>query len=151
MVNGKYNDDPSIADGHPLWRRIPPGRWTYDHNLGRLRPTSDCFRYSPEDPETGERDPMSVILGAEIASTDDALAGHAAFKLVTFAAGRARQLELGVCRDPLPTMEAHALVFAPTKSDIPTSARRRLAEEAGWVIAPSGDEVEEAKKRTSSQ
>lgn len=148
MPNGQHSDDPTIQDGDPIWRRIPPGRWTYDHNLGRVRPNSDCFRYS-RNALTGNREPMSVVLGAEVASVEAALGGHANFKLAAFVAGRARQLELGMCRDPLPDMAAHALVFAGDRPDIPTPVRSRLAQEATWVIELSQDEVEEARGRTT--
>jgi hypothetical protein len=150
MANG-HNDDPTIEDAHPLWRRIPPGRWTYDHNLGRARPNSDCFRYSPADPHTGIRHPMSVVLGAEVESVEAALGGHADFKLVSFTAARARQLALGAARDPQPDLQAHALVFARAGDDIPRFARNRLAEEATWVTELTPAEVEEARQRTSAR
>ena len=64
MSNGEivYDDDPSIEAGDPVWRRIPPGEWTFDHNEGRVRPTSKNFQYSRKDKETGKRHPMSVTL-----------------------------------------------------------------------------------------
>ncbi len=71
------------------------------------------------------------------------------FKLAAFVAGRARQLELGMCRDPLPDMAAHALVFAGDGPDIPTPVRSRLAQEATWVIELSQEEVAEARSRTT--
>lgn len=59
MTDGEvvFEDDPSIEAGDPIWRRIPPGRWTYDHNEGRARPVTGNFEYSARDEVTGQERP----------------------------------------------------------------------------------------------
>jgi len=112
MTDGEvvFEDDPSIETEDPVWRRIPPGWWTFDHNEGRVRPTSKCFQYS-KNKETGKKHPMSVTLGQGL-TPEAALAGQPeGFKLVGWIAGHLRNLELGVCRDDKPDIIAHGLVF----------------------------------------
>ncbi|MEX2661107.1 MAG: hypothetical protein WD227_04215 [Vicinamibacterales bacterium] len=94
---------------------------------------------------------MSVALATQLESVDAVLVGHPAFKVVSFTAGRVRELDLGVCRDPLPAFEAHALVFAsrPQSGDIPQKTRRLLAADADWVTDFTLEELAEAKARTT--
>jgi hypothetical protein len=150
-------DDLTVGPTDPLLRRIPPAaaglrRWTYDHNLGRARPNSDCFRYSkPRD--DGSPDPMSVLLGKELTSPSDALRGHdAGFLLVRFQAAVAREDgKCGVCRDPSDDWPAHALVFAigDGQRDIPKPTRNRMAQAAEWVVPPSLEDVDSARRATA--
>ena len=151
-----FVDDASIQAADPVWRRIPPGRWTYDHNEGRARPTSDCFKYW-RHPETRERHPMSVTLGEGL-TPDMALQGQQpGFKLAGWPAGHIRGHQLGVCHDDQPDVVAHGLVFTlqedshgVRQQEIPNSVRDRLAKSAAWVIGLSLDEVEEARRRTAA-
>ena len=140
----------SLSVNNPVWRRIPPGWWTFDHNEGRVRPTSKCFQYSKN------KHPMSVTLGRGF-TPDAALAGQrAGFKLVGWIAGHLRSLELGVCRDDKPDIIAHGLVFTlqldgagQRRNNISGSVRDRLSVSAQWLIALSPEEVEEARLRTA--
>lgn len=151
-----YDDDPSVEAGDPVWRRIPPGWWTFDHNEGRVRPTSQNFQYS-RDKETRKQHPMSVTLGRGLAPAV-ALAGQrAGFKLVGWTAHHLRHLELGVCRDERTDIVAHGLVFTlqldlagKRKPNISHPVRDRLAASAQWVIELTPGEIEEARLRTAA-
>ena len=157
MTNGEvvFEDDASIEAGDPVWRRIPPGYWTFDHNLGRVRPTSQCFQYSTK--EDGTKHPMSVTLGRGL-TADAALAGHdAAFKLVGWTAEYVRRWVLGVCRDEQPHVVAHGLVFTlqqdaagKRKNNISGSVKDKLSVAAQWVIELSPEEVDAARQRTTA-
>ena len=157
MTDGEvaFEDDPSIETDDPVWRRIPPGWWTFDHNEGRVRPTSKCFQYS-KNKETGKKHPMSVTLGQGL-TPDAALAGQPeGFKLVGWIAGHLRHLELGVCRDDRPEIIAHGLVFTlqldgagQRRNNISDSVRDRLSASAQWLIPLSPQEIEQARLRTA--
>ncbi|MDO8629059.1 MAG: hypothetical protein Q7R41_01075 [Phycisphaerales bacterium] len=151
-----YDDDPSVETGDPVWRRIPPGWWTFDHNEGRVRPTSKNFQYS-KDKKTGKRHPMSVTLGKDLAP-DAALAGQpAGFKLIGWTADHLRNLELGVCRDERPDIVAHGLVFTlqldgtgKRRANISDSVRDRLAASGQCVIELTPSEIEKTRLRTAA-
>src|SRR5262245_48576584 len=104
-----YQDDLSIAAGDPVWRRLPSGRWTYDHNRGCVRPTSQIFRYS-RDKQTGASHPMSVTLGKGLTPAT-ALARHPAFKLVGWTAERVRSFGIGLCYELRDDEPGHGLAF----------------------------------------
>jgi hypothetical protein len=159
MTDGEvvaFDDDPAIEALDPVWRRIPPDRWTYDHNENRVRPVSNCFKYSPKNPETNQRHPMSVVLGKGL-TPEVALGGEGqGFKLVGWTAGHLRGFTLGVCSAPRVGVAGHGLVFTlqtdndgRRKSDIPQSVRKRLAESAQWITGLTPEEVEAARLRTA--
>lgn len=150
-----FEDDPSIETDDPIWRRISPGRWTFDHNEGRVRPMSGLFQYS-RDKKTGKKHPMSVTLGKGL-TPDAAVAGHGAgIKLVAWNAGYLRGLALGVCPDGQPDAVAHGLVFTleldsagDRKTSISSPVREALSLSAEWLIPLSPEEIEEARLRTA--
>lgn len=157
MTDGEvaFADDLSVKADDPVWRRIPPGWWTYNHNEGRVRPTSKCFQYSTNR-ETGKKHPMSVTLGNGL-TPNAALAGQPeGFKLVGWAAGHLRSLELGVCRDEKPDIIAHGLVFTlqqdstgQRRPNISDSVRDKLSISAQWLITLLPEQIEEARLRTA--
>ena len=150
-----YEDDSSVEPADPVWRRIPQGWWTFDHNEGRVRPTSKNFQYS-RNKETGKKHPMSVTLGKGL-TPDAALAGQpVGFKLVGWTAGHLRSLELGVCPDERPDIVAHGLVFTlqqdnagNRRPNISDSVRDKLSTSAHWVIELTPEEIDEAQRRTA--
>jgi hypothetical protein len=152
-----FEDDPSIEDADPVWRRIPPGWWTYDHNEGRVRPSSGNFQYSPRDEVTGKKDPMSVTLGKGL-TPDVAIAGqNPGFTVVEWNAGYLRGQRLGIRPGPLPDVTAHGLVFSmqqDSKGNRQTSisgpVQKALAAAATWAIPPSAEEIEQARLRTAA-
>lgn len=72
---------------------------------------------------------MSVILASQ-GTVERALEGHDGFSLVAIRMSVARELGLGIVRDPLPTEPAHAKLFGRKTS----SVRRRLAKQSQWVV-----------------
>jgi hypothetical protein len=130
MADGAYCDDSSIADDTSLWRRIPPGWWVPDENLGRLRPTSAAF----DDHRNGT--PMSVLIEDVVLSTgrgpDDILAPFKGYAMASIRAGVARECSLGVMREPLPEEPAHAVVFGKKSKGV----RAKLATNCEWVVEP---------------
>lgn len=151
-----YNDDPSVGNDDPVWRRIPPGRWIYDHNENRVRPSSGNFEYS-RDKGTGKKDPMSVTLGKD-REPAVALAGNlVGFKLVGWSAGHLRGHVLGVCPDNQPDAAAHGLVFTlqvddkgKRRTDISKPVQDKLSRSAEWVVGLTAEEIEETRRRTSA-
>lgn len=130
MADSVYRDDPSIPDNAALWRRIPPGWWIQDENLGRLRPTSAAF----DDHRDGTA--MSVLIEEIVLSTgrcsDDILAPYEGYAMASIRAGFARKCSLGVMREPLPEEPAHAVVFGKKSKAI----RAKLAVTCEWVVDP---------------
>jgi len=151
-----YEDDPSINTDEPIWRRVSPRQWTFNHNKGRVQPMSGLFQYN-KDPATGQKHPISVTLGKGT-TPDAAIAGKAGgTKLVGWRAGYLRSLVLGICRDEQPAEINHGLVFmlardsaGRQKTSVPGSVRTKLAEAAEWIIALNPDEIEEARLRTTA-
>jgi len=129
MTNEQYEDDKSIPDEAELWRRVPPGiNWSVlDENLGRIRPTSQAFRDSPDG------SPMSVFLADECGNPQTAIAGHEGFGLVVFSAGLARKCGQKIARKPLPEQPSHAFVVGEKTKPV----QNRLARGCRWIIEPS--------------
>lgn len=104
-----YEDDSTIVDDSPLWRRIPPWHMVFDENLGRYRPSSAAFEDHPDGT------PMSVVLGQEVLdagrSPESVLVGYDNFALASFTADLARANHQGIVRKPTLEEPAHAEVF----------------------------------------
>ena len=123
-------DDPSIGDAAPLWRRIPPAWVVNDENLGRLRPTSQAFQ------NRDESESFSVFLGDMITGRGDGpeaiLAGHDGYLVAAITAGLARDCQQRVSHDPTEEDDAHGHVSGLK----PKSVKTRFAREAVWIVAP---------------
>jgi hypothetical protein len=151
-----FVDDASIEAGDPIWRRVSPGQWTYNHNTGQVQPKSGLFQYN-KDPDTGQKHPMSIALGKGI-TPDAAIAGKpAGTKLVGWTAEYVRSLALGICRHDLLNEVNHGLVFhlekdkeGKRKTSFPGSVQAKLAGTAAGIIALSPEETEEARARTAA-
>ena len=85
---------------------------------------------------------MSVALGNEAGDGLDVLAGHPGFALCSFLAAAARELSLGVSRDPLPNASWHALVFANHGEEIQRPPNGRISKAAQWVVQPGPEQIE---------
>lgn len=127
-----YQDDPTIADADPLWRRIHPKHFVRDENLQQWRPSSAAFT------DSSDGSPMSVVLGQEVFAADrrpeSVLFGHEDHALASFTTGVARANGQGVERSPQPDEPAHGGVFGPK----PKRVQRALAKSATWVIPSPG-------------
>jgi hypothetical protein len=127
----EIEDDPSIADGTDLWRRIHP-EWIVQDESGRIRPSSQAFTNDPRG------DPMSVYLEPQVRGTGrtakDILEPYPGYSLASITAGLARANKQGVKPDPLPEEPAHGVVVGRKTGAV----RRAFAKGASWVVAPAG-------------
>jgi hypothetical protein len=125
-----YVDDPTIGNDAALWRRVPPGHFIFDDNLGAWRPSSAAFDDHPDG------SPMSVILGQQVLDegriADSVLEGHDGFGLVSFLAELARDQGQGITRKPLSDEPAHAEVFGKKTRAV----KKAFAKNCQWVVSP---------------
>lgn len=122
-------DDPTIADGEALWRRIRPDWVVFDANQQRLRPKSIAFQ------NYRGTDAMSVILAHLRGTPESAVNGkHRGYFLVQFSAGLVRRLKQGVVPFDDPDEPGHHHVVGKKTG----SVQRELTKEATWVVAPPG-------------
>ena len=130
QVANAPEDDPSIGDAAPLWRRIHPNWVLYDENLGRQRPTSQAFQN-----QVGSES-FSVFLGDMITGRGDGpdaiLAGHDGYHVAAVTAGLARHYRQRVSHDPTAEEDAHGQVSGLK----PSSIKSRFARQAVWIVAP---------------
>lgn len=128
-------DDKSISDESPLWRRIPHWHIVDDKNSGRKRISKAAFQDHPNG------SPMSVVLGDEVLAAgrqpSSIISGYEGFHLACVSAGLARSLKQGVVRSPLETEPAHAEVFGKKTE----SVSRGFAKAAVWIIGPGEHSV----------
>ena len=127
----KFPDDPSIANGETLLRRIPERHFLFDKNLNRWRPTSAAF----QDDEDG--DPMSTyhkeLIESEGGTVDRVMRGHGSYGLVALGVGMVRAKDQSVHPDPLPEERSHTQVCGPK----PRKTCRDFAKDAVWIVPPS--------------
>ena len=125
-----FSDDPAVGDGTTLLRRIPENHFHFDHNLGRMPPSSAAF----EDDRDG--DPMSVyrkdVIDAEGGDVKRVLIGHQGYALAGITAGLVRSREHTVFSDPLPDESSHAKVCGHRTKRL----MREFARKAEWVVPP---------------
>ena len=126
----QFPDDPQIADGVRLLRRIPPWHFVRDDNAGCVRPSSAAF----VDDQDG--DPMSVyrqdVIEDEGGVPGRVLANHPGFGLVSLSAGQVRSRDQTVHADPVPEESSHGIVCGPKSK----STRKWFAHQAQWAVAP---------------
>ena len=120
-----HQDDPTIAEGEVLLRRVHPAQIVSDE-AGQPRISSAAFK----DPELSV-DLHSVLSEAGY-SVNFTLRDHPAYGLASITAGQVRAANQLVCRDPLPSNPAHALVVGNKTS----SVARQLAKLANLVVIP---------------
>ena len=131
QADSPYVDDLTILDDSPLWRRIPPWHFVFDHNLGRVRPSTAAFEDHPDGT------PMSVVLGQDVLQIgkepQSVLTGHKDFGLVTFPAKVARTNGQGIVRKPRPDEPAHAEVFGKKTRAV----KKAFVKASEWIVEPS--------------
>ena len=141
MDGDGYQDDPTILDPDPIWRRVPDDHWIYDENQGRARPSSDAFRDDPDG------SPMSVFLGNETPAVADILVGHDGYKVASVTAGFARELKQRIARDPiLPEWPSHALVVGDKRRQ---GRDKKFAKASVWVAGAAPTPIEIAQRRST--
>ena len=135
MSDENYENDATIEDDEILLRRIYPGFWVYDKNLGKMRPASHAFN----DHRNGS--PMSVHLSSVLAEhgleSKVVLEGHEGFALASITAGLVRQCDQVIVRKPLTDDPAHAEVIGNKTPGV----RKELARNAVWVFPPPSHSV----------
>ena len=103
-AQARGNDDPSVPDDAPVWRRIPEWHIVPDTNTGERRVSSAAFL----DDDDGS--PMSVILPSPRRDPGTALAGLTICGIAEFTAGFARSLGQAIVCAPEPDEPEHAYV-----------------------------------------
>jgi hypothetical protein len=125
-----FPDDATIDNGVELLRRIPPGHFHFDDNLGRWRPSSAAF----EDDDDG--DPMSVyrrdIIEVDCGTTRRIMVGHEGYALASLTAGQIRSKEQTVHPDPLSSEPSHTQICGSK----PKKICRWFAKQSTWAIPP---------------
>lgn len=124
MCQSARQDDPSIADGERLLRRVHPTQIVRDEGTGQERVSSGVFR----DRELSVHI-ESTLLGRG-KSPQDCLLNYPQHKLVAITAGAVRQFQQVICRDPQPGDESHGLVCGSKNN---RHVRKGLSEAAVWV------------------
>lgn len=134
------SDDPPVRDECKLLRRIPVKQHyvIWDHNQGRLRPTSLSFR------DHSDGTSMSIALGDVLDSLGrsylEVLKNHEDFALAAITAEIARKHGQSIVRDPTKEEEAHGLVVGNKKK-----ADSRMAKASEWIVLPSEDQLSKAE------
>lgn len=114
-------DDPNISGEMILYRRIPPWGGRVDWESDGHPPSSQNFRDADEE--------MSVFIADEV-TEGEALEGNEGFGLVSFKAGKVRELfgpAIIMCRDEPPP--GHVLICG----NITNGMARKLRNAAQWV------------------
>ncbi len=123
-------DDPTVADGTLLYRRIPEHQLTEDAD-GRVRPSSGAFSNS-----SSQRQDMSVSLGDTLNERhippERLVERFPNTFLASLTAEFVRNEEQVIERSPTPEDPAHGNVLGPKNS----SRRKRFARAAEWVVTP---------------
>ena len=134
MDDAGRKDDPSVADDEELWRRVTPDQIIFDNNTQAHRPSSAAFRDHPR------RDAMSVYLAGLVResgrTSEQLLEEYPGYGLVSFPAGVAREVGLGVTHErdvEHPEEEAHAVVFGKKTG----SVRKKLVKASKWIVLPA--------------
>jgi|SRR3954471_16831323 len=127
MARGATDDDATVLDDEILWRRVPPWHVVPDQNRVGRTVSSAAF-----DDDT-DGNPMSVVLAGGADGPEAVLVGHEGFGLAGFRVSLARELGLGVRRDPTESEPAHAVVVGRKSHGV----RKRLRAGSRWVLRPA--------------
>lgn len=139
------SDDPSIRAECKLLRRIPIKQdfIVWDHNQGRLRPSSASFR----DHRNGTS--MSIVLGDDLENSgrdpSEVLNNHENFALAAITAGLARETNQAVARQPMDEEPAHGIVIGNKRK-----ADKKMAKEAMWIVPPTNEQLLAANLSTTA-
>jgi hypothetical protein len=132
MFTWPRTDDLLILDSEWLLRRVNPNWIVFDNNLGRCRPSTQCFKGQD----------LSVYRESLLTNSTDILEEkHPGWGLIKFTTGLARQLKQLVVPDaeidPMwpgdPCIHAHALVCGKK----PGSTCDEFARNSQWIRMPT--------------
>ena len=136
----EYTDDPSIADGERLFRRIHLKQIVKDEDTGLARISSGAFR------DKGLSVDIEKVLTSHGLEIGFCLKGQKACKLAYFTAGSARRLQQLVFHDSMPDDPAHGIVYGSKNNKKVTDG---LRDSAIWVVpayAPPYADIEAEMK-----
>lgn len=105
MCQPARQDDASIANEDPLFRRIHLTQIVKDDDTGLARISTGAFR----DKELSIN--IESILLGDGKIPEHCLQTYLTHKLAAITAGEARQYQQAVCPDPLPHDPSHGLVY----------------------------------------
>ena len=115
-------NDASIGDEEVVLRRVSEWSYTFDENLGRLRPSSQVFL------QNGPDGLVSVYLESETTHSAVANGGSEPY-LASISVGELRELELGIIRDPSSGGPGHCEITGrKTRGKL-----NRIAKQAQWI------------------
>lgn len=141
MTQSNHIDDSSILGTDILWRGIQrnkfhPNKPAYEYYVYREKtnkwcPSSLAFQVSSD--KSGISVFLEKIVREKKRGPQDVINDYAA--LAALKTSDVRNLDLGVCKAPLPQEPAHANIFSKDKL-ITGTIRKKLARLAEWVIPP---------------
>ncbi len=141
MCQTARQDDLTIINEERLFRRVTLHQIVKDEDTGYARISSGAFK----DKELSINIESILLGGGE--TVDACLHKHQGFKLVSFTAGQARQLQQIICPDPEPPDNmSHGLVCGSKNS---RRVYEGLRDSAQWVIpaqAPLYSDIAQEKK-----
>ncbi len=123
------DDDPTVADVTPLYRRVHPTYVVHDDDRDCERISSGAFK------ERGQE--LSVHLGdvLEAADRDPAeIVEELPHFLISLTAQLVRAYSQVIVRSPTPDDDSHGDVVGSK----PKTTRKAFADAAIWVVAPDG-------------
>lgn len=142
MCQTARQDDLTVRNEERLFRRIHLCQIVKDEDTGCARFSSGAFR----DKELSINIESVLLRGGE--TSDACLRKYQGYKLASFTAGQARQLQQIVCPDPEPPDNmSHGLVCGSKSSK---RIHEGLRVSALWVIpaqAPRYDDIAHEKKQ----
>lgn len=125
------DDDPTVEDQTPLYRRVPPAHWKKVGNEYIVR--DGAFKNFPNP----ERKRMSVVLGDTLEQldrdTESVRNSQLDYGVIAITAKVARDEEQRIERSPRDDEPAHGDVYG----DKPTGRRKEFASQAVWVVYPA--------------
>lgn len=125
------DDDRTVEDQTPLYRRVPPAHWKKVGDEYIVR--DGAFKNFPNP----ERRRMSVVLGDTLEQhdrdTESMRGGQSDYGVIAITAKVARDEEQRIERSPRDGEPAHGDVYG----DEPAGRRKEFAAQAVWVLYPA--------------
>ena len=138
-----FEDNKSIENGEKLFRRIHLLHLVLDEDTGLTRVSTGAFKQKE----------MSINIDSTLRQEEQeskaCLIGYPGQCLVFIRAGTAREYQQAICRDPLPGVLSHGLVYGSKNGRVP----EKLRDAASWEIPtapPAYEEIEKQKLAAGS-
>jgi hypothetical protein len=125
------DDDRTVEDHTPLYRRVPPTHWKKVGDDYIVR--DGAFKNFPHP----ERKRMSVVLGDTLEhlhrTIESVRGGEPNYGVIAITTQVAREEDQRIERSPQDDEPAHGDVYG----DKPTGRRKKFAAQAVWVVYPA--------------